>query len=50
MSKYEDYNVVSSNYDNQRFAMGVNEMCAMLQFFTGTPLRVSPVKHLQNEQ
>jgi hypothetical protein len=40
MSKYEDYNNVSRNYDNQRFAMGSDVMAAMMQLHCGKPLKV----------
>ncbi|XP_060556329.1 malonyl-[acyl-carrier protein] O-methyltransferase-like isoform X2 [Ruditapes philippinarum] len=39
MSKYEDYNNVSRNYDNQRFAMGSDVMAAMMQLHCGKPLK-----------
>ncbi|XP_045194269.2 uncharacterized protein LOC123549862 isoform X3 [Mercenaria mercenaria] len=39
MSKYEDYNSASRNYDNQRFAMGSDVMAAMIQFHCGKPLK-----------
>lgn len=39
MSKYEDYNRVSTNYDKQRSAMGVDVVAAMMQFYCGKPLK-----------
>lgn len=39
MSKYEDYDSVSKNYDSQRFAMGADIIAAMMQFYCRKPLQ-----------
>ncbi|KAL4219478.1 hypothetical protein ACF0H5_022056 [Mactra antiquata] len=38
MSKFEDYNRVSRNYDDQRYAMGSDVMAALAQFHGRKPL------------
>lgn len=40
MSKYENYESASKNYDKQRFAMGADVMAAMMQFYCRKPLKV----------
>ena len=40
MSKYEDYDTTSRNYDNQRVAMGADVAASMIQFHSQKPLKV----------